>query len=151
MKNLKIITGMFLAGLLFAFAPIKQDAPKKVTDAFHSKFPNAKQVRWDKENANEWEAEFKLNGKEYSANFLDDGTWKETEHKISTSELPKDLKMQIKQKFPGYKIEEPEISETDKGKMFELVLEKDEIIKEVVANSNGQILSQKKVTKADED
>jgi len=64
-----------------------QSVPEKVKSAFAGKFPNASSVKWDKENDEEWEAEFKMDGKEYSANFTVDGNWKETEYEIKKSEI----------------------------------------------------------------
>ena len=151
MKKLRILAGLALVSVFFAFAPAGQKAPKKVTDAFAKMFPTAKQVRWDMENAKEWEAEFKMNGEEYSANFLADGTWKETEHEIETSQLPQHLSMQIKKEYPDYKIDESEISETSKGTMYEVMLEKGEMRMEIVANKKGTIVSHKSAKEDDED
>ncbi len=74
MKSLKIILGLLLVTSIFAFTSSADKAPKKVIDAFTKKFPTAKKVKWEKENDKKWEAEFKMNRKEYSANFLSDGT-----------------------------------------------------------------------------
>mgnify|MGYP003627220840 CR=1 FL=1 len=73
MKSLKVILGSFLIFIIFAFTSGGDKAPQKVEEAFAKKFPTAKKVKWEKENATEWEAEFKMNKVEYSANFLEDG------------------------------------------------------------------------------
>ena len=42
------------------------------------KFQNATKVKWDQEEENEWEAEFKMNGDEMSASFDNAGNgWKQ--------------------------------------------------------------------------
>ena len=64
------------------------DVPKAIADAFAKKFPAATNIKWAKENAKEYEAGFKLNGKSISANFLTDGSWVETESEINAAELP---------------------------------------------------------------
>ena len=74
MKHSVIIV-VVLAVSLFACA---QTPPKSVTDSFNSKFAEATKVKWDQEEANEWEAEFKMNGSEISASFDNAGTWLET-------------------------------------------------------------------------
>jgi len=85
---------------LIAFTPETKDKiPHVVKDAFAKKFPTAKKVDWEKENEKEWEAEFKFNKVEYSANFLEDGTWKETEHEIDEKEVPQNIILSLKSNF----------------------------------------------------
>jgi uncharacterized membrane protein YkoI len=106
-------------------------------------------VKWDKENDQEWEAEFKMNGTEYSANFDMDGKWMETEHEIDKKELPAAVQQTLDTDFAGYKIEEAEISETDQAKVYEFELEKDEIEMEVVISPTGEVV--KKMKKSEDD
>ncbi len=75
------------------------DVPKAIADAFAKKFPAATNVKWAKENAKEYEAEFKLKGKSISANFLNDGSWVETESEISAAELPAAVANAVKLKY----------------------------------------------------
>jgi hypothetical protein len=139
MKILKLIAIVFVAMSIGACANI-QNVPEKVSKAFTQKFPNAKSVKWDKENETEWEAEFKLNSEEYSANFSTDGTWKETEHEIEISDVPTNVKQTIDNEFAGYKIEEAEISETAEGTVYEFKLEKGETEMEVALSPDGKVV-----------
>lgn len=88
----KILLGLFFAlSLSCAHAQVK--VPKAVTDAFAAKFPEATNVKWEKEGGddeeeNEYEAEFKQGGTEVSANFSKIGAWLETETEISETALP---------------------------------------------------------------
>jgi uncharacterized membrane protein YkoI len=66
----------------------QKSAPTAVREAFSQKFPGVSDVDWDKENANEWEAEFEQNGKDISVNFRADGSWLETETEIQMADLP---------------------------------------------------------------
>lgn len=150
MKSLKIILGAFLICTLVAFTSGGDKAPQKVKQAFAKKFPTAKKVKWEKENASEWEAEFKMNKVEYSANFLEDGTWKETEHEIEEKAIPKNVKAALMTAFPGYEIEEAEISETKDGMVYEFEIEKGELEMEVAINSSGKVVKQE-VKKEDND
>lgn len=85
MKKAKsaIITGLLFVN--FTFAGNVPDAIKK---AFALKFPDAVEVKWDKENAHEYEASFDLKGQKYSANFSDLGKWLETESPLTIEQLP---------------------------------------------------------------
>ena len=151
MKTLKVILGAFLVTTLFAFASGGDKAPQKVKDAFVKKFPTAKKVKWEKENTNEWEAEFKMNKVEYSANFLEDGSWTETEHEIEKKDVPQNVMSALKTAFPNYEVEEVELSETPKGTAYEFEIENDETEMEVAINSNGKIIKQEKADKDEED
>ena len=154
MKSMKVILGAFLACTMFAFASgLSNDVPQKVKEAFAKKFPTAKKVKWDKESETEWEAEFKMNKTEYSANFMADGTWKETEHEIDEKEIPAIVKKALSTNFPGYETEEVEISETAQGMVYEFEIEKGETEMEVAIDASGKVVKQevKKEDKEDKD
>ena len=79
MKKL-IMMLTLVASIAFSACGQKLDAskvPAAVKAAFAKKFPGAT-AEWGKENSKEYEAEFKLDGKSASANFLTDGSWLET-------------------------------------------------------------------------
>jgi len=143
MKSL-IILVVLLSTMVFSACGQKSDVPAKVITAFTKKFPDAKKVSWDKENASEWEAEFKMNGKEYSANFDTDGNWKETEFEIEKSEIPSSVKSTLDKDFNGYKIEEAEISETANGKFYEFELEKGKTDIDVAILPDGKLVKKEK-------
>lgn len=141
MKSLKLVLSAILVCTMFAFTSSKiEEVPQKIKEAFAKKFPTAKKVKWDKESETEWEAEFKLNKIEYSANFILDGTWIETEHEISQKEVPAKVKNTLSINFPGYKIEETELSETINGKVYEFEIEKGETKMEVGIDASGKIV-----------
>jgi len=111
--------------------------PDAVKLAFTTKFPGASEVKWEKENKNELEANFKMNGTEVSANFSLDGTWVETETTIPASDLPAAITKAVNTKYPGAvygrteKIGKPggkilyEVNITINGKKKELELNPD--------------------------
>lgn len=153
MKNLLI---MAVLSLVFAFqswaqTKVTSDAPEKVKAAFSLKFPNAKKVKWDKENETEWEAEFKMDGKEYSANFVLNGDWKETEYEIKKSEIPANILAILNQNFTKYEIEEAEISETSSGKTYEFEIEVGETKFEVSIDAQGKLTKKIEDDKKKED
>jgi hypothetical protein len=133
--------------ILFLFAIISYIAgncqvkvPDAVKTAFNSKFPNASNVKWEKENKKELEANFKMNNTDVSANFGLDGTWVETETTIPSNELPAAVTTTVNTKYPGAvygrteKIEKPggkilyEVNITVNGKKKELELDADGVI-----------------------
>ncbi len=149
MKNVFM---MIAVVALFSFSACgvgSKDVPAKVKSAFSEKFPNASKVKWDMEDAKEWEAEFKMDGKEYSANFNLDGLWLETEYEIEISQIPEAVKASLDSEFAGYKIKEPEVSETAEGILYEFQLKNGEEVLEVAIDAGGKVVSRE--AKGDED
>lgn len=146
MKNKKFIWGIPIAAILglgiYAFQ-ISSSVPLKVKSAFIDRFPDAKKVVWGKESKMEWEAEFKLNGMDYSALFLENGTWQETEHNIKPNSIPKNVMETFEKAFSSYKMEEVEIAETANGIVYEFEAEKGEENIEISIDSRGKLLSRK--------
>ena len=144
MKKIKILGAVLFSAVIgsgiYAFDTNK-DVPIRVKEAFAKKFPNIKKVKWEKESNSEWEVEFKIKGMEYSANFLEDGTWKETEHEIKRNAIPSNIKTILDTEFSGYKIEEAEISETQSGSVYEFELEKGELNTEITIDLKGNVIS----------
>ncbi|MEP0984363.1 PepSY-like domain-containing protein [Ekhidna sp.] len=145
MKNLAIIIALSIAFSLQSCAQNKKGnrAPEKVKTAFNEKFPDAKKVEWEMENDSEWEAEFKMKGKEYSANFSTDGEWRETEYEIKESEIPANIRAILDENFTDYEIEDAEIAETPAGISYEMEIEADDEEFEVTIDSEGTLTKKK--------
>ncbi len=150
MKNLSLV-GMALFFLSYtACGQAKKNVPEEVKTAFTERFATASHVKWSKENETEWEAEFKMDKKDYSANFSNDGKWMETEYKISADELPAAVKATIQKEFDGYKIDASELSETVDGKMYEIEMEKGEIEVEAIIDMEGNLIKKEAIQEDEE-
>jgi hypothetical protein len=148
MKNMKTNALILSALMLISFSSCGQsgnDVPANVKSAFNQKFASASKVKWGKENDKEWEAEFKMDGREYSANFDLEGAWIETEYKIESNEIPAAVKSAIEQESVGLKIDETLVSETKDGKVFEVIAGKGKDAMEFVVDANGVIQSKSPV------
>lgn len=145
MKKLSFLA-ILLFAIVFSSCGQKKEVPQNVKSAFEKKFTNASSVKWDQEKTGEWEAEFKMNGKEYSANFDEQGKWLETEYEIKETQIPAAVKNTISKDFAGYKLKESEISETAKGKAYEFELVKDKEKVEVAIAEDGKIIKQEKAS-----
>ncbi len=149
MKTLKMSIALITASM-FSFCSA-QNVPQNVKDAFAKKFPTAQAVKWDKESGSEWEAEFKMNMVKYSANYSNDGMWKETEHAIKESEMPVAVKNSLNKNFAGYKVEEREISEKPSGMVYEFEVKKGSSKMEVAMNASGDVVKKEIKSKEDKD
>ena len=152
MKYLLLIT-VFSFGLLStACGQNEKTAPQTVQTAFKAKFPTVSNPQWEMEGDGEWEAEFKMNGKEMSANFKTDGTWLETETELNKSNLPAAVKKAIASKFPGMEIEEATLVEMPgKASAYEVEMEKGETTIEALFSADGKVLKQKTEKEEEED
>lgn len=144
-------TIFIIAALIFGLFACAQKPPKAVTDNFAKKFVGADKVKWDTEEENEWEAEFKMNGKEMSACFDNAGKWLNTEAVLSEKELPADILKAVQTSYPGWKIESVESYETPELKGFELGIEKGKEKLEILVNSDRTIKINKESKEKDED
>lgn len=149
MKKLFLIVAIAALFSVSACGQTSKNVPAKVKSAFSEKFPNASKVKWDMEDEKEWEAEFKMDGKEDSANFNLDGLWLETEYEIEISQIPSAVKATLDSEFAGYKIKEPEVSETAEAILYEFQLKNGEEVLEVAIDANGKVVSRE--VKGDED
>jgi Putative beta-lactamase-inhibitor-like, PepSY-like len=96
-----------------SFAQTK--APAAVAAAFKTKFATATAVKWAKENAHEYEAEFTLDGAKHSANFSDKGVWLETESIIKFADAPQKVQDAFKAAHKNAKVKAIAKIETAKG------------------------------------
>jgi len=81
----------------------KVEVPTVVKTAFQKDYPAVKDVKWDAEDGN-FEAEFKLNDIENSANYDKAGIRLEVETAIKTDQLPKTALDYITKNYSTYKI-----------------------------------------------
>jgi len=107
----------FAMALVCAYATsfAQSKTPMAVTTAFNQKFPNATKVKWDKENAHEYEASFDWKGEKLSANYSDKGEWLETESPISFNLLPEKVQATFNSAHKGATIKGVAKIETSKG------------------------------------
>ena len=133
--------------LLFALAfalPLSmaaQKTPEAVTKAFATKFPTVKKVSYDHEKNGDFEAEFKIEGVEMSANFKPSGEWVETETAIKVAELPSNVTAAIKKAHPSATIVGAAKIETlANGMRYEADLKTGLKKSEVLYDADGQLV-----------
>jgi len=145
MKNVLIL---LLVSVLFASPAFSQkNVPENVKKEFAKKYPTAQAVKWGSEEANEWEAEFTVNGTEMSASYDNKGAWLESETEISSKDLPAAVTATLTKDFAGYKTGEMSIIEDPKTKGFEVALKKDDSSLEVVIDNSGKVIKKTELKK----
>jgi hypothetical protein len=138
-KLILVFAAAILIGSTVSAQPVKK-IPAAVKTAFKQKFPGAQNIKWGKENATEWEAEFISGGIKMSVNYSVDGKWLETESEIPVSQLPAHVSAVVAKNFPDKKVlEADKIERSGKVSLFEVVINTGTRKKEIIFDENGVI------------
>jgi len=109
---------MLCIGLISITNAQKNKVTPAAEKAFTQKFPNAKEVKWEKEGKDEYEASFVMDGKKGSANFSGKGDWMETEMAIPQAKVPKSVLDGFNKAFAGATIKDVYKIESKEGKNY---------------------------------
>ena len=132
---------LFVLAFALPLSMVAQKTPEAVTKAFAAKFPSVKKVSYDHEKNGDFEAKFKVNGVEMSANFKPSGEWVETETAIKVTELPTNVTVAIKKTQPTATIVGAAKIETlANGMRYEADLKTGLKKSEVLYNADGQLV-----------
>lgn len=144
--NILIIVACSLASLVNAQKLKSTDVPEAVKKSFAERFAKAKEVKWSKESAAVFEAEFEVAEKEQSATFDTNGQWLGTETEIKTAELPASVKATLDKEFHGFTIKEAEKAETPgNADFFEVELKNGNVNYDVQLSADGKILKKEEI------
>lgn len=106
MKNAVILLAVMLTAASANAQKIQdKDVPATVKTALQNKYPQAKELKWEKENGN-YEAEFEVSETDYSVLLDASGNILETEIEIKLDELPANAKEYVSKNHSGQKIKE---------------------------------------------
>ena len=97
MKKILFVCSAFIS---LVVAGQKNDAPADAKNAFAKSYPNASNIKWDKENG-AFEVDFQWNGKKMSALYDAKGVLKESEVSIPVSELPATVSEYLAKNYKG--------------------------------------------------
>ena len=145
-----IVTIALCFGFIYANAQHLKEAevPANVKDGFAKKYPGSKVKVWEKEGA-DFEAEFDLNKVESSAVFGANGTFKELEQEIKSTELPKTGVDYCTKTFVGYKLSEAaKITDATGKVMFEAEMTKGKEHFDVIFDDKGNFVKKSEPTTA---
>lgn len=136
-KSVIIVVALVLSTIAFAQKVKSTKVPEIVLKSLMSKYPNAKKVKWDKEE-NNYEASFEINKTENSVLFNASGKIIETEVEITTAQLPKSILNYLGKNYKDQKVKEAAKIISEKG----IVTYEAEIKgKDLLFDENGKLLS----------
>lgn len=148
MKNLIMVA----AGLLFSFAVSAQkmkekELPSAVKESFKKNYPNAKEVKWEKEGSN-FEAEFEIGETESSVVYDANGILVESEVEIKIEELPAAVKDYVSKNYKAMKIKEAaKITAAAGAITYEVEIKG----KDLIFDSKGNFIKEEAGTSKDKD
>jgi len=150
---MKKIIIVLLAAVLFSQMTYAQKVasdkvPAAVTSAFTAKFPGASKPSWMMQNGSGYEATFKLNNEDVTANFDASGKWQESNTKIKATSLPPAVQTTLTKDFAGYKTNEAsKVAHASTGNSYEAQIQKGEDTYDVSFGPDGKVLNKTKVEK----
>ncbi len=136
MKNIILMVVVAVFSISAAYA--QKDVPQAAIASLKQKFPTAQKVDWDKEKDGNFEAEFKLDGKEMSVTYSAKGEWVETETGITVSDLPAAVVAAFKKEHGAAKIKEVAKIESTKPLVYEIEYKNGLKTKEVMYDAQGK-------------
>ncbi|WP_250630557.1 PepSY-like domain-containing protein [Rhodoflexus caldus] len=104
-KVAMLLVAVLMSTLTYAQKMEERNIPQAVKTAFQKAFPDAKEVKWEKENSF-FEANFEVNETDYSVIFDANGNIMETEVEIEPHQLPQNIAHYLAQHYKGQKIKE---------------------------------------------
>ena len=141
-KSVMTIALIMLSVVSFAQKIKEQNVPQVIKKALSEKFPNVKNVKWDKEE-NNFEASFKNNNIDNSILFNANGKIIETEIAIEVNQLPKNALQYLNDNFKNQKVKEAAKIITEKGN---LIYEAEIKGKDLFFDENGNFITKDKVS-----
>ena len=127
----------------------KNQVPKAVLETFEKSYPNAKDVKFEKETfegKKAYEVEYKDNGKEYEVMYSTDGVLVQKEEELDVKLLPETVTHAIKKEHPKAKIEEAEKLMKPDGTLtgYEVEIKAGKKKLELEVDATGKILKTEK-------
>ena len=135
-KSAILLVTMFSVSFANAQKVSDKEVPTAAKTALKKNYPNAKEIKWEKEKAN-YEAGFENNETEYSVLIDVSGNILETEIEIKVDALPANAKEYVSKNYAGQKIKEATKITDNKG----VVTYEAEIKgKDLIFDSNGNFI-----------
>ena len=140
-KTVLLLLLLVSFGAVKSFAQIRK-VPAEVTDAFKAKYPDAQNVEW-KDKVTFFEASFKFNNADMTADFSTKGEWQETGKKMDFDALPDAVKDGFKKSkysdwTPG---SVTKIERKDRDVQYKVYAEKSSLVQKkfLYFNEEGQL------------
>ena len=117
-------------------------APETVVDAFRQQYPDAPEPTWEVDTNGSYEANFRVNGIKYRADFTKEGIWTETENNIDFNELPPDVRSAYLLKYSSEDFRDAEaVDSATQGLFYEIEIVSGTSKIDVMFDAKGKVLN----------
>jgi len=146
MKSIIIlVSSVLIVSVCFAQKISADMVPVPVKSGFINKYPSITKIVWEKEKGN-YEANFKMNKKEFEATFDSTGNWIKTAMEIEVSDLPLFIVTAVNNEFADAKIKEAAKGEFAGNKTyFEVNIKVGRLHYQIELTPDGKIFSKEQL------
>ena len=110
---------------------------------FQEKYPAAESVEWNEDDHGYHEADFRMDGEKYRADFNADGSWVETENTIKYKNLPDAIQKAIERDYDKDEITEIEhVKSAEKGEFFDVEFKQKGKNHDVMFTADGTVIGE---------
>jgi hypothetical protein len=140
MKNLVV---QFLLATILSFISFADLViPENVANTFRQKYPNAPEPTWEVDTNGSYEANYRIDGVKYRADFTKEGIWTETENNIDFNELPPDVRSEYLLKYSVEDFRDAEaVDSATQGIFYEIEIVSGTSKIDVMFDEKGQIIT----------
>lgn len=142
MKYQITLIALLILGLTSCQNKSNAQAPDAVKKTFQAKYPGENDPDWHRDDNGLWEANFKIDGEKYRADFNEDGSWVETENSLKKKNLPKGVLKTMKDKFGDEEFTEAErVDHHSKGIFYDIEFKKKGKNMDIEMREDGTIIN----------
>lgn len=144
MKILKtFILLLFVTSITVAQDLKPAEVPEAVQNAFTSENTKATDIEWERDMDN-YKVEFDMGRMEHEIWYTAAGAIIKRENDIPKSDLPQAIRDVIESKYPGYRLDDIEMTWQDNATTYKVELEKGKEEWEVVFDADGKIIQERR-------
>ena len=138
-KTVTVLTAIVMLFATSAFAMDGDNVSAKVAAAFKSDFSNVSQVTW-KKTSDFYFATFQLTNVSVEVAYNEDGEMVGTSRKITSSQMPLSISLELSKKYGEYRVSEQVQELTYEGQTsYYLSVENDKQVVKLKCSSNGEV------------
>ncbi|MDB4653196.1 DUF4956 domain-containing protein [Akkermansiaceae bacterium] len=139
---MKILVVQFLLTLALTLtSSANLITPEAVLEAFRQKYPDVPEPIWELDTNGSYEANYRVDGIKYRADFTKEGIWTETENNIDFNELPPEVRTAYLLKYSSEDFRDAEaVDSAVQGKFYEIELVSGTSKIDVMFDEKGKIL-----------